>query len=218
MARRRNLDFDETNSLEYEDYFGQMEIDDDGVEQRVLTARIADEHILEALAWYERHSPTVKDGYSRIYDAYMDMLDDLDLADDEYLEGRAASFAEQVEKTTRQHSGDYWTSADRSSLIARVESNIVNNYKDFAIAAGLMGVGSAIARVQGSTRKRHKTWVTMGDNRVRPSHGKMEDVTVPINGFFYVGRSNSKMRFPTDTMFDPDPNEILNCRCSCYYS
>lgn len=217
MARRRNLDFDEVNSLEYSDYFGEMEIDDDGVEQRVLTAQIVDEHILEALAWYERHSPTVKDGYNRIYDAYMEMLDDLDLADDDYLEERAAAFAEQVEKATRQNRGDYWTSADRASLIARVESNIVNNYRDFAIASNLEGAGSAIARNRGNGKKR-KTWVTMGDDRVRPSHVDMEDVTVPINSFFYVGPSKSKMRFPMDTLYDPDPNEILNCRCSCYYS
>ncbi len=217
MARIRNLDFDEANSLEYEDYFGEMEIDDDGVEQRVLTAQIVDEHILEALSWYERRSPSVQDGYSRIYDAYMEMLDDLDLADDDYLAERAESFAKQIEKTTREHSGEYWTSADRASLIARVESNIVNNYRDFAIASGLVGAGLAIARSQGR-KKKHKTWVTMGDDRVRPSHVDMEDVTVPINGFFYVGLSKSKMRFPMDTAFDPDPNEIINCRCTCYYS
>ena len=36
-----------------------------------------------------------------------------------------------------------------------------------------------------------------------------------IDGLFFVG--NSKMRFPKDYLYDPEPNEVINCRCSCEY-
>ena len=65
---------------------------------------------------------------------------------------------------------------------------------------------------QGKTKK---TWLTENDERVRFTHTLVEGQTVAIDGLFLVG--DSLMRFPMDTMYDADPKETVNCRCSCVY-
>ena len=82
---------------------------------------------------------------------------------------------------------DYWLSIHRAALIARNEANAFLNYSDYVEAKN-----------QG---KKTKTWLTMEDSKV--------DET------FEVG--NSEMRFPLDDLFSPDPNEVVNCRCSIDY-
>ena len=95
----------------------------------------------------------------------------------------------------------YWTSKDRARIIAENEANAFENYNDYKAA-----------KAKGYTKKR---WLTELDDKVRLTHTLVEGETVDIDGFFLVG--DSKMRFPMDTMYDPDPNEIVNCRCACVY-
>lgn len=65
-------------------------------------------------------------------------------------------------------------------------------------------------------RKPMKEWRTVGDERVRKTHVKMNGVLIPVDQLFHVGQK-SLMRFPTDTSFGADLEEIINCRCSAIY-
>lgn len=201
--KRSSLDFDEINKLEYEDYFDEMDIEDDALKERVKAAVALDNRVGATLAWIERTRPSVRAMYNRLYEAYMDMLDDIDAEDEEYLEERAIQFAEEVTKSTNNHSPDgYWTSADRAAEIAKNESAIVNNHREFEEAK--------------RRGKKYKTWNTMGDNKVRDSHVFMEGTRIGIDEMFDV--NGSDMMFPGDTEHGAAPEEIINCRCWLTYS
>ena len=95
----------------------------------------------------------------------------------------------------------YWTSSDRAMLIAENEANSLKNYTEYRDAKTI-----------GKTKKK---WLTENDDKVRITHTLVEGKTVNIDGLFLVG--NSLMRFPRDYEYDPDPSEVINCRCSCVY-
>lgn len=58
---------------------------------------------------------------------------------------------------------------------------------------------------------KNKTYVTAGDNRVRPTHAAMEGLTIDVNE-----------TFPNGGMYPGDPSlpaqELVNCRCIILYS
>ena len=96
---------------------------------------------------------------------------------------------------------DYWTSKDRAILISENEANAFDNYIEYKEA-----------KARGKTKK---TWVTEGDDKVRISHWLEAEKTIDIDGLFLVG--DSYMRFPKDAEYDPNPREVVNCRCICEY-
>lgn len=57
-----------------------------------------------------------------------------------------------------------------------------------------------------------KTWLTVGDDRVRPTHVATNGTTLPENGIYSVG--SSRLRFPGDTSLLASAGETINCRCS----
>jgi hypothetical protein len=60
----------------------------------------------------------------------------------------------------------------------------------------------------------YKTWVTMGDDRVRDTHDYLEGATIPMDARFYTYDGDSA-RFPGDFML---PENVINCRCILRYS
>ena len=56
-----------------------------------------------------------------------------------------------------------------------------------------------------------KTWHTMEDEFVRPTHVALDEVTIPIDEYFISGAS--RLLFPRDTSQDPGPGEVILCRC-----
>lgn len=203
--KRDELDFDEINRLEYEDWFDEMDIEDEALEDRVRAAIAMDNRVGAVLAWIERNRPGVSEIYERFYRAYMDMLDDIDAASEEDFEERAIAFAEEVTKSTQKHRDSldgYWTSADRAVEIAKNESGLVNNTMEYREAK--------------RSGKRYKTWHTMGDDKVRETHWPMDGVRVGIDEFFNV--NGYDMLFPMDGEHGAPPEEIINCRCWVTYS
>ena len=97
--------------------------------------------------------------------------------------------------------GDNWTSQERAMLISENEANAFNNYIEYRKA-----------KAEGKTLK---TWITELDDKVRLTHTIAEGQTVDIDGLFLIG--DSLMRFPKDVEYDPEPSEVINCRCSCIY-
>lgn len=61
-----------------------------------------------------------------------------------------------------------------------------------------------------------KSWVTMGDSKVRSTHRAANNQTVLIDTFFRVGNSN--LNYPADTSTGAPIEETINCRCSAVYN
>lgn len=91
----------------------------------------------------------------------------------------------------------YWTSPFRATLLGIEIASTVVNYKELVDAIN-----------EGKTRK---TWITEGDDRVRPTHDAVHGVEIPINELFTVG--DSYMLMPGDTVNGASLNEIAGCRC-----
>jgi len=74
--------------------------------------------------------------------------------------------------------------------------------------AGHLLAGRGAAAITG--KRMVKQWVTIGDDRVRPTHNRAEDQPpIPLHKLFKVG--NSRMRYPGDPK--GEYKEIVNCRC-----
>lgn len=103
-----------------------------------------------------------------------------------------------VDGTLERIDTPYTTSTDRSILIAETETNNAANYD-----------GYEEAKANGATEK---VWVTMMDNKVRPTHMAIDKMTIGIDDLFEVG--NALLRFPCDEEYGYDnPEEVVNCRC-----
>lgn len=61
-----------------------------------------------------------------------------------------------------------------------------------------------------------KTWRTKGDDAVRPTHQRVDGVTINIEETFQVGAY--EMLYPSDTSFGAGIEEIANCRCEIIYT
>lgn len=75
------------------------------------------------------------------------------------------------------------------------------------------GAGPRLTPVQATLKK---SWITLRDKIVRPTHRQAEGQTRPVNEAFNVG--GSRMMFPGDTSLGAPIREIAHCRCSCMYS
>ena len=125
-----------------------------------------------------------------------DMLGDLPY-EEEYI----PQLSKDVIETTFRHlDEEYYFSEDRTILISQNEANTVMNSIDYVSA-----------KRSGKTRK---TWITEKDNRVRPWHEEVDELTIPIDEMFQVG--NDQMRFPHDYI-NGSPENLINCRCTCLY-
>lgn len=60
-----------------------------------------------------------------------------------------------------------------------------------------------------------KSWMTLRDKRVRPTHKDAEGQSRPVNEAFNVG--SSRMMYPGDTSLGAPVREIAHCRCSAQY-
>lgn len=110
---------------------------------------------------------------------------------------------EEMDVTVKRYKDDaYWTSPERALVIAVNDANTVMNAQEYKNA------------VDGGAR--YKTWITMQDERVRPTHVEVDSVSVPIDEPFVVG--DSLMMYPRDaSTFGASVSEVSNCRCSILY-
>lgn len=215
--RRTTLDFDELNKLEikkaknpapipYREFFGKMYIDPKQMETRISLAGQIEDVMLYVFAYWAiaGSAGITEDEVRQDAKEKMRMVIARHTKLDSYLERHIDKVINEVIDTTIKHKDedtDYWTSPERAMLIAENEANSFENYVEYREAAK-----------SGRTKKR---WLTENDEKVRLTHELAEGQTVDIDGLFLIG--DSLMRFPMDTMYDPDPQETINCRCSCEY-
>lgn len=120
-----------------------------------------------------------------------------------YVQKRAEDYAKDFVETTENHKEDPWySSADRAKLNAENETLTLAEHGEYSWAV--------------KSGKTKKTWVTMQDDRVRESHVEVDGMTIGIFEDFVVG--SSVMGYPRDLTNNPEPEEVVNCRCYLQYS
>ena len=227
MKSRLNLKFDELNKLEksqnqgesrkaksksksipYREFFGAMYITPEKMHSRIELAEEIEDVMLYIFAYWiiAAEAEISKDEIKRDAKEKLTSVIAKHTKLDPYLEKHIDKVIDEVVDATeknadRMDKDSYWTSGDRAMLIAENEANSFDNYVDYREAA--------------TSGKKVKKWRTENDDKVRLTHDLAEGQTVDIDGLFLVG--DSYMRFPMDTMYDPNPREIINCRCTCEY-
>ena len=241
MAQATQLKFDELNRLfNYREFFGKMYISKKQMDERIELAEEIELVMLWLFAYWDVKddlgitTQDLKDEAKQklipLYERYV-KLDDyitthIDKTVDEIIDstenhtrpeedakrekqaiegisikGKGEGESDEGEKEASNIGYGYWTSRERAKIISANEANALKNYTEYREA-----------KISGKTKKR---WLTEQDDKVRLTHTLVDEKTVKIDGLFSVG--GSLMRFPKDTMYDPAPEEIVNCRCSCVY-
>lgn len=218
-----SLKFDELNRLDYRDYFGGMFISPKQMRRRIELAEEIEDVIFFLFAYWAISADAEIPVEEIKQDAKTRLTSVVEkrLKLDPYIEKRINDVIDEVVDATERHKAtdtdinavkaeksatetdnpSYWTSRERAMVISANEANAFENYNDYKVA-----------KASGKTKKR---WITELDDKVRFTHELVEGETVDIDGLFLVGES--MMRFPKDTEYDPDPQEIVNCRCSVEY-
>lgn len=235
--RTSTLDFDELNELDaekqaykaeveraktrigyvpipYREFFGKMHIEPEQMDERIALARDIEREVLFIFAYWTIRADvelTVEQLKAELKERLYEVITAHTRADD-YIKAHIDEVVDQIIDTTEKNDAEitqdesigiqsYWLSKDRAMLISENEANSIENYVEYREA-----------KARGLTRKR---WLTELDNKVRDTHAEIEGKTVDIDGYFIVG--SSLMRFPHDYSENPDPAEIINCRCACQY-
>lgn len=208
--------------IPYRQYFGEMYITPDEMRSRIDLAEEIEDVMLYILAYWAIATDAdlpididevKRDGIERLtavvakhtkLDPYLekhiqDVVNEVVDVTEKHKKEREQT--RELSSTDTETDTDYWTSKDRAMLISENEANAFEEYTKYRDA-----------KEEGKTKK---TWVTEGDEKVRLTHVLEAEKTIDIDGLFLVG--DSYMRFPKDTMYEPNPSETVNCRCTCEY-
>lgn len=214
-------------SMEFEKYFGEMDLTDEQKRERIALAQDLEDAMLFLfyliLAQNEYSymaaisSVEIKDEFRRRLEETVSQHTELN---DEIRE-QIDSFSTEVTDTTLEHvvvlgtitnqpnpepkkkeSEEYYLSDDRARFLAEEESNTVFGYSDYGKAIRL--------------GYKYKEWVSIRDSHVRPTHQRIDGKIIPIRELFLVGK-HSFMRFPRDESHSPEAREVINCRCTVKY-
>lgn len=219
MATR--LKFDELNNLEstskrrsmpYDVFFGEMELEDDEKERRILVAEKLEPIYLFILALMatqkngEIDSDLIKKTVrERVIEIVVEVYGDSEgnitdsLADNEELKNLIDKATQEIIDSTKENRDDAYTfSEDRAIAITENETNRATNYYvlDEALENGFQ----------------YKEWVSKRDLRVRDTHILVDGTRIAIDAPFEVGES--LMMFPLDNSMGASAEEIVNCRCA----
>ena len=190
--------------LDYEEYFGDMDLSDEEKEKRIALAKQFEVLFLYFFLAYSKQQPV--DFIQMIQEKYITIaLEFLSLKfAPAYIEGYARQMSEDIVRVTAEHNGEeFYTSTERGMLISANEANTLGNY------------GQQIQAIKDG--KLYKTWVTEKDRKVRHTHRAIDEKKISIFEPFVVG--NSLMMFPKDMeTYGADMREIANCRCVVKYS
>lgn len=197
--------FSEDEILDIDAYFEEMELSEEGKDERKKFAKDMKEIMLFLFSLFlvmkEKSYMDKRFIISKLQSRYSDLVVEY-MKIDKYIEEHIKEFSEETVDTTIRHiEEEFYLSEDRGALISVNEANSTLNYKDFA---------NAIAN-----GKTEKQWLTEKDQKVRKTHKRLDSVIIPINDTFVVG--NTLMRFPHDTFYGIDYKELSNCRCTVRY-
>lgn len=195
-------------AIPFPEFYRPMGISAEQKERRIKAAERLSDVFAEAL-WFANPENEFTHGntvimlmylQTELMKAYADITDRYEMQ--WYREHANAVIREVVGATERHMEDPYFTSDDRANMIAENEANSLIGYDELqdAIEAGYT----------------FKTWHGMLDKKERDSHIAMEGTILPMEQPFMVG--DSMLMIPGDWQFDPDPAEVVNCRCWLTYS
>lgn len=207
---RSVLSFDELNqlgierrSMEFEQYFGEMDITPKQRDKRISLAEELEDEFLDFFAWYITDDRVEEEEMrrnlrSRIRNSLPDDVRKTDNTDD-----MVNAIADSIADTTRKRASDPFTlSEDRAKENAEDVSNTFWNDYEYAEAV--------------NNRKRFKVWHTIMDGRERPAHGEADGQMVDVFDPFTVGED--LMMYPKDTSLGASLPNIIGCRCTVEYT
>lgn len=206
------LSFDELNdlvankrSMSFEQFFGEMELSDDEIQQRIELAEKLEDGFLFVLALlftmqqynavnWERARQEYENRYLSALTGYVTITP--------YIRQYVRDMSYDIMDSTKKHQSEYYYySPDRGKFMAECESNTTRSYQC-----------NEDALADGKTMKR---WLTMGDKRVRATHKEVGGTSKPIGEPFYVG--GSLLQYPRDFSLGASTAETAGCRCSIEY-
>ena len=214
--------FDKLNNIQrkdrhipYDEWFGEIaKLGEQEIAQRIAMAQRFEDSILTYLSMMQYSAETGFDGsYGRHYlrNRYREIAYE-QFAEDAYIDELADNFSKDFHRVTKKHlsddddllmlAGSYWFSQDRAMVTAENTVLDIFNYEEFLEALAM-----------GYTQK---TWVTMGDNRVRDSHTIIDGTTIPLDEVFHL--EGGDMRFPRAADLGASDDEISGCICWLEYS
>ena len=206
------LSFDELNnlvankrSMSFEQFFGEMELSDEEIQQRIGLAEKLEDGFLFVLALlftmqqynavdWEQARQEYENRYLSALTGYVTITP--------YIHQYVRDMSYDIMDSTKKHQSEYYYySPDRGKFMAECESNTVRSYQC-----------NEDATAHGKTMKR---WLTMGDKRVRATHKEVGGTSKPIGEPFYVG--GSLLLYPRDFSLGASTAETAGCRCSIEY-
>ena len=141
-----------------------------------------------------------------------------------YIEQAAAVASDQMEQTTIKRinsaldqlavdNGAIAVTDQQKALAVKAELEAIAESRA-SVAVGNMVVDGAEGLKDLIVNRGTKTWINMGDRRVRLTHMAAGGQTVPANDYFTVG--GSRLKFPRDPA--GSAKETARCRCVARYS
>ena len=212
----KGLSFDQLNtlydaerdrrSMDYEEYFGDMDLSEEQKEQRTDSAEKF-QQIFEGLLslvfyLYQDDAYDYTEAILGTQEAYMGLLAGISVSD-YYRDAHVPNTVNSIVNTMLTNPEDPFNfSIDRAIMIAENEANSMWNDAEFeeAVRSG----------------KKSKTWDAIIDKATRDWHREMNGVTKPIMEPFDV--AGEFMMFPRDESLGASGGNIVNCRCSVTYS
>lgn len=207
-----HMTFDELNRIvgknrsePYENYFGEMDLTEEEIEERIALAEKLEENFLFVLALLFTMVQYNSVNYERIRNefeaGYLKAISGIIVADD-YIKQYVRNFSYDITDSTKAHADDmYYFSSDRAIFMAENESLTCWNHQDFSDAV--------------KTGKTRKQWMDIRDKKERETHLQVGRTVKPIEEPFFVG--DSLMQYPKDTSLGAISSEIVNCRCTIRY-
>lgn len=122
-----------------------------------------------------------------------------------HVAGSRALSGEQIDKLVERYSQRYLK--HRAETIARTEA------KRSLGAGNQLLWNQAVAAGKVAEADVTKTWITVGDHKVRPFHQELNKNVVGLNAPFTC--SGGEIMYPGDP--SADPGMTINCRCACVY-
>ena len=212
----KGLTFDELNalyddendpmSMDYDEYFDDMDLTEPQKEKRKNTAEEIERVFRDLLALvfylYVEGAYDYTEAIMEAQTAYVDVLKDIDVSD-YFSVAHVPNAVTSVVNTMLTNPGNPFNfTIDRAILIAENEANSIWNDAEYEEAL--------------KSGKKRKTWHTILDKRTRDWHAEVNWQTKPITEPFEV--NGELLQFPRDESLGASGGNIVNCRCSVTYS
>lgn len=191
--------------IEYETYFGEMDLSDEEKKDRLELAKQLEPIFLYLFFMILEESATIEDCTEYLISEYKQIATRFIKSREPtaYLNDYINDIATNIVDVTLDNLGsEYYTSVDRAMTLAENEANTIGNYREYT------------QKVKQGYK--YKTWVSMRDEKVRITHALINGDKIGIFDSFHVGAY--EMMFPRDASLGAGAEEIVNCRCTVRYT